>query len=86
MKLFLVDTEDGLQVILPESELTEWFGEERFNEIKGNPNNTVLELKYTMKQYNRAQKLRSDEKFCDDFEDEYSYQPSLKDVLEHLYG
>jgi len=86
MKLFLVDTEDGITEILPESELIDSFGEERFNEIKSNPNNTVRELKYTMRQYNRAKKLYEDSEWKEEFEEEYYYAPSLKDVLEHLYG
>jgi hypothetical protein len=86
MKIFLVDTESGIIEVLPESDLVDHFGEERLKEIKDNPNNTIRELPYTLRQYNRAVKLHEDTKWKEDFEEEYYYSPSLKDVLEHLYS
>jgi hypothetical protein len=86
MKIFLIDTEDGLIDVLTEEELLEDYSKERLEEIKSNPNNTVRELPYTLKQYQRAKRLRDDDKWIEKFEDEYMFSPDVRNILEHLYN
>jgi len=85
MKIYYIDTDYGYQDVLTQDELLEDYSLEELEAIKSNPENIVMELPYTLKQYKRALKLRDNEKFCDKFEDDFSYSPSLKDILEYLY-
>jgi len=83
MKVYRIDTKDGYQETLTEKELANengavvmamWEQEE------------IRETGFTVRQLNRARKLKKDEYYMDSFEEEYDYCPSEHDILVHLYG
>ena len=85
MKVFRIDLECGDYYTLTEKELQEQFTSKDLENLKKNENNFIFETPYTEKQLNKARRLRNDEDYCYNFEQEYSIAPSVYDILKHLY-
>lgn len=85
MKVVRIDTDYGTQEVLTEKELHEQYTQEEIQEFINNDETYYFETKYTVKQLNRARKLKNDDDYCYNFEEENGIAPSVYDILEYLY-
>ena len=76
--------EDGEYYVLTEKELQTEYTNEQIKDFKTNDMIIFYETKFTTRQLSKAKKLKSDEEYCYNFEDEYGIAPSLYDILEVL--
>ena len=86
MKVIRIDTPEGTQELLTEQELHIEYTQAELDNFEQDEEITYCETRYTVRQLNRARKLRNDEDYCWNFEDEQGIAPSVYDILEYLYG
>lgn len=85
MKVIRIDTADGTQELLTEKEVHDQYTKEEIQEFINNDETYYYQTKYTVRQLNRARKLRNDNDYCYEFEQERGIAPSVYDILEYLY-
>lgn len=85
MKVYrLDDVESGYYDTLTSKELESSY---TLKEIEAMTEEGILfETPYTVRQLNRAKKLRNDTDYCYKFEDTFDFAPDVYDILKHLYS
>ncbi len=86
MKVYRIDTANGEYYTLTEKELHDQFTNEDIKEFEDDDQTIFYETRYTVRQLNRCRKLRSDEDYCYNFEEEYGFAPGVLDILKQMYG
>ena len=87
MKVFRLEMPNGVSYVFTEKELKDEFTAKGTGEFIFSSQVIFEELSVTVKQLEKARKLRNNKEYCLDFEDEYGFQPSVYNILiRHLFN
>lgn len=86
MKVYRLEfIESGEYEVLTEKELQAEYTSKQIKVLETDDMIIFYETKFTTRQLNKVRKLKKDEDYCYNFEEETGIAPSIIDILEYLY-
>lgn len=84
MIVYRIDTNYGESYTLTEKELYEQFTKEQLEAFKSDSETYFYKTTFTESQLKKARRLKANDDYCYDFEEEHSYSPGVYDILKAM--